>query len=199
MSRSNLLIGFHGCDESVAKQLVASSTKVKISEKPFDWLGHGFYIWENNYERALQWAKDKQKKGDIKKAAVVGVVFTLDHCLDLLDSEFIEMLPLYYGLMKKEFSELEKELPKNRDVKEDSHKDKLIRELDCAVIEYLHSKVNEELTANPATNLKKFDSSRGVFIEGGPIFPGAGVQKKSHIQICIRNMNCIKGFFHPRK
>lgn len=199
MSRSNLLIGYHGCDESVAKQLVSTTTKVKISEKPFDWLGHGFYVWENNYERALQWAKDKQKKGDIKKAAVVGVVFTLDVCLDLLDSEFIEMLPLYYNLMKSEFAAIEKELPKNRDVKGDSHKDMLIRELDCAVIEYLHSKIKEEVSSNPLTEIMEFDSARGVFIEGGPVFPGAGIQKKSHIQICIRNMKCIKGFFRPRR
>jgi hypothetical protein len=38
-----------------------------------------------------------------------------------------------------------------------------------------------------------------VFTEGGPAFPGAGIQEKNHIQICIRNSNSIKGFFLPRK
>lgn len=198
-SRSNLLIGFHGCDESVAQQLLTKPKKVKISEKPFDWLGHGFYVWENNYDRALQWAKDKEKKGQIKKASVIGVVFTLDYCLDLIDSEFIKMLSVYYELMQKDFSSIDKELPKNKDVKEDNHKDLLIRELDCAVIQYLHQKIKEEIEQDNTTLLKEFDSARGVFTEGGPAFPGAGVQKKSHIQICIRNMNCIKGFFLPRK
>lgn len=198
-SRSNLLIGFHGCDESVSQQLLTKPKKVKISEKPFDWLGHGFYIWENNYDRALQWAKDKQKRGKIKKASVIGVVFTLDHCLDLIDSEFIQTLSAYYDLMKMDFLSLGNELPKNKDVKEDEHKDLLIRELDCAVIEYLHQKVKEEIEKDSKISLKEFDSARGVFIEGGPAFPGAGVQKKSHIQICIRNMDCIKGFFLPRK
>lgn len=198
-SRSNILIGFHGCDESARNELLTKPKKVKISEKPFDWLGHGFYVWENNYERALEWAKDKQKRGKIKKASVIGVVFTLDHCLDLIDSEFIKMLPFYYDLMKKDFSYLDKELPKNKDVKEDEHKDLLIRELDCAVIQYLHQKIKEVKEKDPNNSLKEFDTARGVFVEGGPAFPGAGVQKKSHIQICIRNMNCIKGFFLPRK
>lgn len=45
---------------------------------------------------------------------------------------------------------------------------------------------------------KVFDSVRAAFSEGGPAFPGAGIQKKSHIQICIRNLDCIKGFFVPR-
>src|SRR5690554_1265484 len=198
-SRSNIFIGFHGCDESVAQQLLTKPKNVKISEKPFDWLGHGFYIWENNYDRAFQWAKDKEKRGQIKKASVIGVVFTLDHCLDLIDSEFIQTLSAYYELMQTDFLSLGKELPKNKDVKEDDHKDLLIRELDCAVIEYLHQKVKEEIEKANETSIKAFDSARGVFIESGPAFPGAGVQKKSHIQICIRNMNCIKGFFLPRK
>lgn len=197
-SRSTIIIGFHGCDESVAQELLTKPKKVKISEKPFDWLGHGFYIWENNHDRALEWAKEKEKKGLIKKASVIGVVFTLDYCLDLMDSEFIKMLSLYYELMQKDFSSINKELPKNKDVREDEHKDLLIRELDCAVIQYLHQKIKEELERNNTTLLKEFDTVRGVFIEGGPAFPGAGVQKKSHIQICIRNMDCIKGFFLPR-
>ncbi|TXD51287.1 hypothetical protein [Polaribacter sp. IC063] len=198
-SRSNNLIGFHGCDEDVRDQLLIKPNQVKISEKPFDWLGHGFYIWENNYDRALKWAKDKQKRGEIKKPLVIGVVFTLDYCFDLIDSEFIEMLTLYYRLLEKDFLSIGKELPKNKDVKEDEHKDLLIRELDCAVIEYLHQRIKEEIINVEHTPLKEFDSARGVFTEGGPAFPGAGVQKKSHIQICIRNMSCIKGFFLPRK
>ncbi len=198
-SRSNILIGFHGCDESARDELLTKPKNVKISEKPFDWLGHGFYVWENNYDRALEWAKDKQKRGKIKKASVVGVVFTLDYCLDLIDSEFIKMLSIYYRLMEKDFSYIGKDLPKNKDVKEDEHKDLLIRELDCAVIQYLHQKIKEEIKNDKNTSIKEFDSARGVFTEGGPAFPGAGVQKKSHIQICIRNMNCIKGFFLPRK
>lgn len=196
--RSNILIGFHGCDESVRDQLLTRPKNIKISEKPFDWLGHGFYIWENNYDRALEWAKDKQKRGKIKKASVIGVVFTLDYCLDLIDSEFIKILSDYYELMEKDFSQIGKLLPKNKDVKEDEHKDKLIRELDCAVIEYLHQKIKEEIQGDENTSIKEFDTTRGVFIEGGPAFPGAGVQKKSHLQVCIRNMKCIKGFFLPR-
>lgn len=197
-SRSNLIIGFHGCDEEVGLKLLNDPKKIKISDKPFDWLGHGFYIWENNYERALSWAKDKEKKGKIKKASVIGVVCTLDDCLDLIDSQFINVLSYYYGLMERDFKELGKDLPKNKDVKEDEHQDLLIRELDCAVIQYLHQKIKEEIELNKNSDLKEFDTVRGVFTEGGPAFPGAGIQKKSHIQICIRNMDCIKGFFLPR-
>lgn len=66
----------------------------------------------------------------------------------------------------------------------------MLRELDCAVIENLHDE-------RVMLNLKPFDSVRGVFVEGKELYPGAGFNEKNHIQICIRNPNCIKGFFNP--
>lgn len=202
-SKSNLIIGFHGCDASVTQKLLINPNKVEISNKPYDWLGHGIYFWENNYRRALQWAKNKQRQGMIKNPSVTGAVMTLDYCLELVDSEFINSLGAYYKAMKTDFELNNKDLPRNRDIYRDKHKDMLVRELDCAVIEYMHQKIagqqKEDVNRNGFSNLKKFDSARGVFVEGGPAFPGAGIQKKSHIQICIRNMKCIKGFFLPRK
>ena len=84
--------------------------------------------------------KTSKRRIKSKKASVVGVVFTLDYCLDLLDSEFIGILAEYYSLMRDDLKLIGKELPKNKDVKEDQYKDLLIRELDCSVIEYLHQK-----------------------------------------------------------
>lgn len=202
-SRNNLIIGFHGCDEKVQQALLNHPNKIQVSDKPYDWLGHGIYFWENNFERALQWAKDKEKRGDIEKAAVVGAVISLDYCLDLTDTNFINLLTNYFDLMKEEYKQIGKELPENKNVKLDKNKDLLLRDLDCAVIEFMHQRIEEEIIkeikAKGFTEYKIFDSTRGLFTEGGPAFPGAGIQKKNHLQICIRNSNCIKGFFLPRK
>ncbi len=201
-NKSNLIIGFHGCDESVRDRLLSKPNKINKSEKSYDWLGHGVYFWENNYERAVQWAKDREKKGDIEKVSVVGAVLTLDYCLDFTDSRYIGMINSYYSLMESYYNQIGKDLPKNKDLKSDSHKDKIIRELDCAVIEYMHHTILEqykiEVSKKGYSDFKIFDSARGTFTEGGPAFPGAGIQNKSHIQICVRNLNCIKGFFMPR-
>jgi hypothetical protein len=197
------MIGFHGCDESIRKQLVNNPNDVKKSEENFDWLGHGFYIWENNYERALRWAEDKKSRGKIKSPSVVGVIYQLDYCLDFTDSAFTEILSDYYSLMKDYFSFINRDLPKNRDLPNDKFHDLIFRELDCAVIEYLHQKIDQQIKEDTSQNgysqLKPFDTVRGIFTEGGPAFEGAGIQTKNHIQICIRNLNCIKGFFVPRK
>lgn len=200
--RPNLMIGFHGCDESIRNKLVTNPDKVRQSEETFDWLGNGFYIWENNYKRALKWAEDKKSRGKITLPSVVGVIYQLDYCLDFTDSAFTDILSEYYSLMKDYFSFLGKDLPKNRDLPKDKFHDLIFRELDCAVIEYLHQKINErikkEITKNGYSQLKPFDTVRGIFTEGGPAFEGAGIQTKNHIQVCIRNLNCIKGFFIPR-
>lgn len=79
-NRPNLTIGFHGCDEFVRNELVNNPNTVKKSQETYDWLGNGFYVWENNYERAFQWAKDKLKRGTLKTPSVLGVVYLLDYC-----------------------------------------------------------------------------------------------------------------------
>ena len=105
--------------------------------------------------------------------------------------------------MEAEYKILNKEIPKNRDIRNDKFTDKIILELDCTLIEYMHQAILEqiakEIEYQGFSELKIFDSARGVFTEGGPAFPGAGIQERNHIQICIRNSNCIKGFFLPRK
>jgi hypothetical protein len=53
-TRSGLILGFHGCDESVAKEVVAKGKILRESHNNYDWLGHGVYFWENSSERALE-------------------------------------------------------------------------------------------------------------------------------------------------
>ena len=48
------------------------------------------------------------------------------------------------------------------------------------------------------TNFAPYDSVRSSFLEGRELYPNAGFREKNHIQICVRNKNCIKGFFMPR-
>lgn len=202
-SRPNLQIGFHGCDEVVRNELVSNPDIVKKSQESYDWLGHGFYVWENNYQRAYQWAVDKEARGTLDTPSVVGVTYQLEYCLDFTDSEFISVLTSYFKLMKDDLQIAGKELPKNKDLSKDEYHDLVIRELDCALIEYMHQKIAEQINLDNSnkgfSDYKHFDTVRGIFTEGGPAFEGAGIQAKSHIQICIRNLNCIKGFFIPRK
>jgi len=194
--RSGLILGFHGCDESVRDRVVKQQDKIlRPSRNSYDWLGNGIYFWENNYQRALQYAKDLKKHPEksnspINTPAVIGAVIDLGFCLDLLDSEFLELLKVSYDILKKNQELIGSSIPKNKPIHEEG--DLLLRNLDCAVIETLHQ-------LNKYNNLHPFDSVRGVFFEGNDLYPNAGFKTKNHIQIAVRNPNCIKGFFIPRE
>ncbi|HEY4193932.1 MAG TPA: hypothetical protein VGM63_00235 [Mucilaginibacter sp.] len=201
-TRPGLLIGFHGCDKSRQQDLLINSVSMPISEKPYDWLGHGMYFWENNADRALEWAKAKESAKKIEEAAVIGAVIDLGHCCDFLDSSFTKMLTAYHNLMKIELEKVGKSILENEDLKSDRHHDKLLRYLDCATLEFMHEQIRtqykKDMAAKNHSSLKIFDSVRGAFLEGGAAYIGSGFCAKSHIQICIRNSNCIKGYFLKR-
>lgn len=148
-------------------------------------------------ERAEEWARNTYGE----EGAVVGVVYELGTCLDLMDSSSIK-------LIKEARTEFEKiirgqglPMPANRDLKRDANKDKLLRMFDCSVINYLTGRMDvaytEEMKANGFSKMHAFDSVRGCFNEGGKI-DGMEIYEKTHIQIAIRNLNCIKGVFLPR-
>ena len=204
-NRSNLIIGFHGCDKAAAAALINNPDTIKVSREPHDWLGHGMYFWENNQERAQQWAVERQvrKKKDVAEAAVIGAVIQLGYCCDLIDSRFTGVLKDSYPQMEEWYNKMGRQLPVNKDLSSDPHKNKLLRVLDCTVIEFMHFHIEEQYKRDKRekgfSEMKIFDSTRGVFTEGGPIYEGAEIFEKTHIQICIRNSNCIKGFFLPRR
>jgi len=194
-SKFGLIVGFHGCDLKVRNGIVSGKMPFNLSYNDYDWLGNGMYFWENNRNRALQFAtelKGKVRIGKevIKTPAVLGAIIDFGYCLDLLDEEYIRMVKDSYDIMARSISDNGLRLPENKPLKDS--KDLLIRRLDCAVIENLH----EERKIN---NLRSFDTARGVFIEGRTLYPNAGFNEKNHIQICVRNPNCIKGFFIPRE
>lgn len=201
--RPNFIIGFHGCEASIRDKLLMNPDELVYSKKPYDWLGHGMYFWENNYTRALIWAEEKGKNGQIKKPAVLGAVIHLGYCCDFLDSKYIQLVKNYFSSLKDLYEIVGDDLPKNKNIGGDPHKDMLLRELDCAVIEFMHQSIYEswekEIKKSDSSSINNFDTTRGAFTEGGPAFDGAGIFEKSHIQVCVRNPNCIKGFFKPRE
>lgn len=200
--KSNLVIGFHGCEAAIRDELLLHPANIKFSQQPYDWLGHGLYFWENNFERAMQWALDKKSRGNISEPAVIGAVLQLGHCCDFLESRYINLLSKYYEVMAEFHYSSGIALPENKDIKNDPNKDRLLRYLDCTVIEYMHKKLDQKLRneypENTRGSIEVFDSARGAFFEGGPAFEGSGIFARTHIQICIRNPDCIKGFFKPR-
>jgi len=98
----------------------------------------------------------------------------------------LQVLKTYYDLLENTYRKTGLEMPINSNI----GTDKLLRKLDCAVFEYMHNEMKKD-------EVKPFDSIRAAFWEGKELYPNAGFKEKNHIQICIRNPNCIKGYFRP--
>lgn len=188
-----IVLGFHGCDQSIANKVLNSPDEhLHPSKNSYDWLGEGIYFWLNDPLRAFEWAKASSKRKKIKEPAVIGAIIDLGMCLNLCEQESILLLKKSYSELSTMFSELGLDINNEyRNKAPDSGGFMLLRELDCLVIKHAH-----DIVENAGAS---FDTVYGYFQEGADAYLGSGIREKSHIQICVRNTDCIKGYFLPRK
>ena len=178
------VFGYHGCDASVADQAVLTGKHLSPSENDYDWLGKGIYFWEHGPERAMEWAQEKKKRGEIKKPAVVGALIHLGNCFDLLDIRSTSILAGAFEMLRNVLLADGQQIPENS-----GGLDQLKRKRDCAVLNFLMKNFEETGISHQTV--------RGLFTEGPCAFDGSGIRLKSHIQIAVRDPACILGYFRP--
>lgn len=186
VSRS-LVLGYHGCDDSLTRRVVCRETELHLSEEPWDWLGYGIYFWEDSPARALRWAEDATRgsRRKIKSPAVLGAVIDLGHCLNLIDAEALAQIKMAHETYRRICRATDTKQARNRGP------GLRARYLDCAVVETLHQLRHDQ-------NRPAFDTVRGFFMEGNALYPAAGFRELDHIQICVRSPRQIIGYFLPR-
>lgn len=185
----SFVLGFHGCDQDVGEAILSGQERhLKWSEKKYDWLGHGIYFWEGNPARALEWAENRKALGKIQKPFVIGAIIDLRHCLDLFDSRALHEVRSVHHELIETLKLADAEIPQNQG----DTPDKAGRNLDCAVMNYLHEYRKERPGDEP------YDSIRAPFLEGDGVYLGSGFRSQNHIQLCVRETEkCIKGYFRP--
>jgi hypothetical protein len=186
------IVGYHGCDATVAERVVAGKTELNISANAYDWLGEGVYFWEHGPQRTYEWAIEQARLGGAKvtNPSVLAAKINLGVCLDLLDTANTRLLGMWYARFRGLMRQNGIQLPKNRDAAGSRRGDKLMRFRDRAVIDYTISQL-------AGTEEIRYQTVRGIFIEGGPAFPGSKIALKSHIQIAVRDRKCMVEFFLP--
>lgn len=181
----NIVLGYHGCEKNLAKDLILGRSHMVPSTNKYDWLGSGVYFWEGDDRRAYEFAKYTKK---CSEPFVVGAILNLGYCFDLTSRRDLDLLKdTWENVVLPSIGE--------GIINKPSHKGEngelMLRYLDCYVINALHK-------FNKSTNIRPFDSVRGAFWEGDEVYPTAGFREKSHIQLCICNTDCILGLFLPR-
>lgn len=167
----SFILGFHGCDRETAEKILdGEDLHLKPSQKAYDWLGSGIYFWEGNLARAWEWANDRKSEGRITTPAVLGAIVDLRHCLDLFDLQAMDQVKAAHKVLVDMTSATQVPMPLNKGKTSDNAG----RNLDCAVLNALH-KLRQD------NNRVPYDSVRGPFLEGDPIYEGAGFRSHSHI------------------
>jgi hypothetical protein len=188
---TGFVLGYHGCDRDIGHKIVRGELPFTHSEKSYDWLGHGIYFWESDSQRAFEWAQWKHKVGECPEPFVIGAVLDLGKCFDLLERENLDLLSEIYKAYAASREAAGLPIPVNKDSHKGASQNKVMRHLDCAVINYLHTTMSSQ-------KLEPFDSVRGLFVEGTPAFEGSEIYRLTHAQIAVRKDGCIKGVFLPR-
>jgi hypothetical protein len=190
MTESGIVLGFHGCEQSIGRKIIEGDEELILSEKNHEWLGHGAYFWENSPLRALQWAKDPRHK--IKVPFILGAIIISGNCLDLTVAECLEDIRNAYEALRRIISAANEPLPENLPGFS-GDTDRVKRVLDCAVINYVH----EARRGRPG--YPSYDTVRAPLYEGGDLYPGAGFKARTHVQICVRDPSkSVRGYFKYR-
>jgi len=185
-----LVLAYHGCDLEIVQELLNGSP-FQPSRKDYDWLGAGIYFWENDVVRAYQWATETRRNFD--HPSVVGAVIELGDCLDLTTQTGIEAVRLAHHMFIILADRKGIRIPENVDPGQQMGGDRIIRRLDCAVMNYLHGILETEQESD--TRSQPYSTVRAMFPEGSELYPGAGFRDKTHIQICVRDPEQILGVF----
>ena len=187
-----LVVGYHGCDRSVGEAVLLRQGTLQPSNNPWDWLGKGIYFWEHGPERAWEFAAWKQRRREVQEPFVLGAYIHLGRCFDLTDTAATSQLGVFYDDFKLDMEGEGLVLPLNRPGRgKDPDPDFIRRELDCAVLNHGLAKLES------AANAVRVDTVRGVFVEGEPAYPDARIHLKTHVQIAVRDPQCIIGYFLP--
>jgi len=179
------VIGFHSCDKEVGLRVLNGQDELLPSQNAWDWLGSGIYFWEQDPLRAMEYATESAQRKQFNKKPintpfVLGAIIDLGNCLNLTESSSLKILTTSYDALKGMKLALGEPMPVNK---------KNNRALDCAVIEYMHEIRQQK---------KEYDTVRCAFPEGEQAYPDSFISSRLHIQLCVRNPACIKGFFLPR-
>lgn len=162
-------VGFHGTNRQAVPHLLAKA--IHQSDRRYEWLGTGFYLWQDSPWRAEDWAIAQHGS----EAAVVAVRVSLEGCLDLMNPHWQALLAEADAQFVLECLADNTDVPVNRGSG--------YRARDCATINWFCDRADEMGQA--------IRSVRAIFEEGDPIFEASAIRTQSHIQLAIRDPSVI--------
>ncbi|PTN53934.1 hypothetical protein [Stenotrophomonas panacihumi] len=199
MNEGQLVVGYHGCDITTRDDLVAGRATPQLSHNRYDWLGPGFYIFENDHDRAEAFARTAAAAPErrltarpIAQPAVVGCLLSVQRCLDMTTHAGVrEFEAACMAVLGHDGHSPGRRVPANR-ARDDEDADNVLRHLDNAIFNHIH-RAREAIPHS-----LPYQAVRGAFQQGAELVPRSGFHRDSHIQIALRDLACVIGWFLPQ-
>jgi hypothetical protein len=182
------VLAYHGCEYEIARQLINHDVDIAVSANKYDWLGDGAYFWIDSPQRAIDWALWKRDQGEIRRPAIVGAFINLGLCLNLTDYGVMTDIGAAHEVLRDLFTTAGAVMPQNTLRSQGTF---LKRFLDCAVFNMVHKLRTDD-------GKEPYDTVLGIFEEGSEVYQDACFKEKTHIQVAVRNPECIVGYFQVR-
>ncbi len=141
-------------------------------------------------ERAYEWAKERRPEAP----CVVGAVIELGNCLDLTKQSGVRIVDFAYRAYIALQERSGQAIPRNEPGRGSKPSDRVLRLLDSAVIDHVHS-AYQKASQEDGGKTREFDTVRAMFPEGRPPYEGAGFLEKTHVQIAVRRPEQVLGVF----
>ncbi len=167
MTGSTSAIGYHGTSKSAVDSIL--DYNLIQSDNPYDWLGIGFYFFQDAPVRAKIWAVERKTE-----PAVIGAVISLENCIDLLDIDWWDTLTKSHDFIKRKFEREHKPMPTQMGGRHN---------LDKTVLDYVVDKLENQGI--------HYNSIRAIFREGDSPYPGSDFRNLDHVQIAVRSKDAI--------
>lgn len=201
MSNGWVVVAYHGCDITTRDGLVSGLTSPRSSANKYDWLGPGFYFFEGDPERALAFATTASKEpskrytaAPIVEPAVVGCVFIVQRCLDMTTRIGLLEFEQALAQLRAGLRATGAPIPRNTSAGSDDT-DGLLRRLDNAVFNFIHEARDPAQSSQESAFAPHYQMVRGAFRQGQALAAQSGFHRDSHIQIALRDLTCIQGWF----
>ena len=174
--------------------MLAGNDTLSMSRNPYDWLGDGIYLFEDDWRHAVyfaQRARDNPARAytrrPIRQHAVIGVALRIRLWLDMCTQEGIhEYVDAHTDLQNSGTS-----LRVNRRSQDDDP-DLILRPMDRQIINHIHA-------LRRSRGQPSYDAVRSHFVQGSPLLETAGFKRDTHVQLALRNQDCVLGYFMVRE
>jgi hypothetical protein len=189
MALERYVYGHHGTTKTEAEAIRQGRFDLDPSErtppiKKWRWLGKGIYFFQDGRMLAGDWAKERVADTSLEPA-VLEARIDLENCLDLLDTDAVELLKsAYASLERHKILNQEPFTIRGGEVKVRKRKDSTRWKNHGA--NFLDFLVIETAISGLAENGTNIESVRSVFIEGKTIYENSWLFDKSHVAIAVR-------------